>query len=45
MPSTGHGICEGGKTKHILGCTSFMGGEHMIDFGTGENNVCVFVAC
>ncbi len=42
---TGCGICMGGKTKHILGCTSFVGREHTIDFGTGKNNISVLVAC
>ncbi len=42
---TSCGICKGVKTKHILGRTSFLGGEHMIDFGTGKNNVSVLIAC
>ena len=42
---TSRGIREGGKTKHILGCTSFVGGEHMINFGMGKNDVSVLVAC
>ncbi len=41
----GRGVGESGKTKHILDYTGFMGGKHMIDLGTGKNNISVLVAC
>ncbi len=42
---TGRGIGNSGKTKHILDCTGFMGGKHMIYLGMGQDNVCMLVAC
>ncbi len=42
---TGCGICEGCKTKLILGCTSFMVREQTINFGMGKNNASMLVAC
>ncbi len=36
---TGHGIGKSGKAKHILDCTGFVGGKHMIYLGMGQEHV------
>ncbi len=42
---TSHGVCKGGKRKHILGRANFFGREHTINFGSGKNDVSMLVAC